>query len=76
MYGNHRPHTSGEVTLTLTGPATLIGDNPFPFTQYGAAGGAFIRSRANQPGTIRITAEHPALGTVSTHLTSTPTPTG
>ena len=30
-YGNQRPHVTGEVTLAIAGPATLIGDNPFPF---------------------------------------------
>ena len=42
-YGNHRPNMTGEVTLTLTGPAVLIGQNPFPFGSYGGVGGAFIR---------------------------------
>ena len=39
-----------QVTLTLTGPATLIADNPFPFGTYGGIGGGFIRS---QPGRVR-----------------------
>jgi len=51
-YGNHRPNMTGQVTLTLTGPATLIGQNPFAFASYGGVGGAFIRSipTKNRPG--------------------------
>ena len=29
-YGNQRPHVTGDVTLSLTGPGQLDGDNPFP----------------------------------------------
>ena len=38
------------VTLTLTGPATLIGDNPFAFGDYGGLGAVWIRSLAGQTG--------------------------
>jgi beta-galactosidase len=42
-YGNQRPNVTGEVTLSLTGPATLVGQNPFAFGGYGGVGGAFVR---------------------------------
>ena len=61
-YGNQRPYVAGDVSLTLTGPALMIGDNPFPFGTYGAAGGAFIRSIADRTGTVTITADHALLG--------------
>ena len=48
VYGNQRPYPSGDVTLTLTGPATLVADNPFPFATYGGVGGGFI-SRSPGP---------------------------
>jgi beta-galactosidase len=70
-YGNHRPSTTGHVTLALTGPATLVADNPFPFDRYGAAGGALIRSRPGSGGPIRLTAQHPSLGSASVQLTAT-----
>ena len=29
-YGSQWPHVTGDVTLSLTGPGQLDGDNPFP----------------------------------------------
>src|SRR6202034_1372265 len=55
-YGNQRPHVTGEVTLAIAGPATLIGDNPFPFAGYGGVGGCFVRSRPGRTGPVRISA--------------------
>jgi beta-galactosidase len=61
-HGNQRRYASGQVTLTLSGPATLVGDNPFAFGEYGGLGAVWIRSQAGQPGTITLTASHPLLG--------------
>jgi beta-galactosidase len=71
-YGNQRPYVTGAVTLTLTGPATLIGDNPFPFAEYGGVGGAFIRSRPRQAGPVTVRAQHAALGQSAVRLTVRP----
>jgi beta-galactosidase len=68
-YGNQRPYVTGTVALTLTGPATLIGDNPFPFAEYGGVGGAFIRSRPGQAGPVTVRAQHPTLGRSAVRLT-------
>jgi beta-galactosidase len=61
-YGNQRRYPTGEVTLTLTGPATLVGDNPFAFGDYGGLGAVWIRSVAGQPGTVTLAASLPELG--------------
>ena len=61
-YGNQRRYGSGQVALTLSGPATLVGDNPFAFGQYGGLGAVWIRSLPGQPGAIALTASHPLLG--------------
>ena len=71
-YGNQRPYPGGDVTLSLSGPATLIGDNPFPFATYGGVGGAFVRSKPAQAGTVTITAQHPTLGQTAGRLIVTP----
>ena len=68
-YGNHRPNMTGEVTLTLTGPATLIGQNPFAFGSYGGIGGAFIRSIPGKTGQVTVTAQHATLGSASVRVT-------
>jgi beta-galactosidase len=68
-YGNQRPYVSGNVTLSITGPAVIVGQNPFAFQEYGGVGGVTIRSEAGRTGTVRITATHPTLGKTSAQLT-------
>ena len=69
-YGNQRRYASGQVALSLSGPATLVGDNPFAFGQYGGLGAVWIRSQAGQPGAITLTASHPLLGQAEVHVKS------
>jgi beta-galactosidase len=71
-YGNQRPHATGQVSLSLIGPATLIGDNPFEFGAYGGVGGAFVRSEPGRPGLVGVTASHPVLGAARVRVTVTP----
>jgi beta-galactosidase len=67
-YGNWRRHVTGSVALELTGPGTLVGDNPFPFGDYGGVGGAFVRTQAGRAGPVRVTARHPALGAATVRI--------
>jgi beta-galactosidase len=67
-YGNQRCYVSGGVNLSLTGPASLVGDNPFAFGEYGGVGGAFIRSLPGRTGLVTLTAEHAALGSASVRV--------
>ena len=69
-FGNQRRYRSGQVALTLSGLATLLGDNPFEFGQYGGLGAAWIRSLAGQPGAITLTASHPLLGQAEVQVRS------
>ena len=71
-YGNQRRYGSGAVTLTLSGPATLMGDNPFALGEYGGLGAVWIRSQAGQPGAITLTASHPLLGQAEVQVRSEP----
>ena len=71
-HGNQRRYGSGVVTLTLSGPATLVGDNPFAFGQYGGLGAVWIRSQAGRPGAITLTASHPLLGQAEVQVRSEP----
>jgi beta-galactosidase len=61
-YGNHRPGVTGDVTLSVTGPAVLVGSNPFPFGESGGVGGAFLRSLPGETGIATVTARHRTLG--------------
>jgi len=69
-YGNQRRYLTGEVALSLSGPAALVGDNPFAFGAYGGLGAVWIRSVAGQPGAITLTASHPQLGQVEVQVRS------
>jgi beta-galactosidase len=69
-YGNQRRFVTGLVHLSLAGPATLIGDNPFDFGAYGGVGGAFLRSKPGQAGPVSVTAHHPGLGWATAQLTA------
>jgi len=54
-----RPFASDAIRFELTGPATLIGDNPFALI--GGTGAIWIRA-GEQAGKVSLTAHHPYLG--------------
>jgi beta-galactosidase len=70
-YGNQRRTSGGEVILDLAGPGLLVGDNPFPFGEYGGLGAVWIRSMPGRPGTIQLTARHPTLGQAEVRVQAT-----
>jgi beta-galactosidase len=57
-HGNHRPGASGLVHLQVSGPAVLVGDNPFALDQAGGVGGVLVRSRPGRTGTVHVSAIH------------------
>ncbi len=59
-FGAIRPFANDAIKLKLEGPAELIGDNPFALI--GGTGAIWIRAK-ELPGTVRLTATHPILGT-------------
>jgi beta-galactosidase len=61
-YGNARPYVDGLVTLSSTGPAMLVGDNPLDFGLTGGTGAVWIRSLPGSPGQVTVRASHPDLG--------------
>jgi beta-galactosidase len=72
QYGNQRRYPAGVVTLTVDGPATLIGDNPFAFGDYGGLGAVWIRSQAGQTGAITLAATEPGLGQAQVKIQAVP----
>ena len=54
-----RPFAGDAIRFELTGPVTLVGDNPFALI--GGQGAVWIRA-GEQPGKARLTAHHPSLG--------------
>ena len=71
-YGNLRRYPAGQVTLTLTGPAALVGDNPFAFGDYGGLGAVWIRSLPGQTGTVILAASQPELGQAEVQVQAVP----
>lgn len=67
-HGNWRPHVRGEVRLSVSGPGRLVGDNPFPFGEYGGVGGMFVRSLPDRTGAIEVTARHATLGVAAVRM--------
>ena len=65
-FGAVRNYANDPVVLTLEGPATLIGDNPFSLV--GGTGAIWIRA-GEKAGTARLTARHPRLGSQNVDFT-------
>ena len=59
-FGRVRPFASDAIEFQLEGPAQIIGDSPFALV--GGTGAIWIRAQ-DQPGTVRLRAVHPVLGT-------------
>jgi beta-galactosidase len=59
-FGNLQRYSTAAVTLTLEGPAEIVGDNPFSLS--GGGGAIWIRSK-QEPGAAVLKVTHPVLGT-------------
>jgi beta-galactosidase len=70
-FGAIRPYANDPIELTLDGPATLIGDNPFSLV--GGTGAIWIRAR-EEAGMVRLTAKHPRLASQTIELKTTAVP--
>ena len=66
-----RPLANDAIRLEISGPARLIGDNPFSLV--GGAGAVWVRA-GETPGKVRLVAKHPYLGeqVVELELNSAP----
>ena len=69
QFGAVRPFATGAIAFELEGPAELIGDNPF--TPVGGVGAVWIRAKET-PGTVKLRATHPILGTQEVSIEITP----
>jgi beta-galactosidase len=70
-YGNIRPLATAAISLTISGPGDLIGENPFALA--GGAGAVWVKAKESA-GTVRLTARHSYLGERSTEIRVTPAP--
>jgi beta-galactosidase len=65
-FGAIRTYANDPIAFTLEGPGRLIGDNPFSLV--GGTGAVWLRA-SQEPGTLRLTAKHPRLGSQTVELT-------
>jgi beta-galactosidase len=68
-FGAIRPFAADAIQFELSGPAEIIGDNPFALV--GGTGAIWIRA-GEQPGKVRLTAHHPTLGAQHVDFELTP----
>ncbi len=55
-YGNALPFVSAAVTLEASGPAGIVGENPFPLVA--GVGAVYLRA-GRQPGRVKVAAATP-----------------
>ena len=57
QYGAPRPFASGPVSFKISGPGTIVGDNPFTLmNDSGGVGAVWVKTLSNVTGTINVTA--------------------
>jgi beta-galactosidase len=69
-YGNIRPFSTAAVSLSLTGPGELIGENPLVLV--GGAAAVWVKATEGT-GVVNLTAKHPSLGSHSVAIRVKPT---
>lgn len=70
-YGNRRPYATAAVTIAVSGPGQLIGENPFALS--GGVGAVWLRS-TETAGTVDVAVTHPALGGRTVRIETQPVP--
>jgi len=68
-YGAARPFANAAITLSLTGPGEIIGENPFSL--FGGVGAVWIKTKQSA-GVIRLTAKHPTLASKTVDIVVKP----
>jgi beta-galactosidase len=69
-YGAPRFLGGGDVSIELTGPGELIGDQTFSLTESGGVGAVWIRSMRNASGVITVKLTHATLGSRTVRVTA------
>lgn len=72
QYGAPRPFAGGKVDFEVSGPATIVGDNPFDLAESGGAAAIWIKSKTNSSGNAVLKATHDNLGTKTVKITVKP----
>lgn len=71
-FGADRLDGRGDVTLHVTGPGEVVGDNPFALADSGGVGAVWIKAQAGPGGTTEVSAVHSTLGKKSVAIRARP----
>ena len=64
-FGAVRPFANAAISLSVQGPAEIIGENPFAL--FGGVGAVWIKTKTT-PGLVRLTATHFTLGSKTVEI--------
>lgn len=64
-FGGARPFATGAISLSISGPGEIIGDNPFSL--FGGVGAVWVKTK-HASGIIRLVATHPTLGSKTVEI--------
>jgi beta-galactosidase len=67
-FGSERLDGAGEVKFEISGPADIVGDNPFALADSGGVGAVWVRTKPGATGRVRVTATHSTLGAKSVEV--------
>jgi beta-galactosidase len=67
-FGSVRLFGDGEVSFQLSGPGTIVGDNPFQLADAGGIAAVWIKAFKNGSGLVEIVATHSTLGKKSVEI--------
>lgn len=62
-YGVLCPSLEGDVSVTLDGPGTMVGDRSFKLADTGGVGAVWVKSQGKASGALQVRASHPRFGT-------------
>ena len=68
-FGAVRPFANAAISLSLQGPAEIIGENPFAL--FGGVGAVWIKTKTSA-GLVKLTATHATLGSKSVDIVVKP----
>jgi len=71
QFGAERAFGGGTVTFEVSGPGTIVGDNPFPIAESGGVGAVWMRTRL-ETGSVIVKAIHSVFGTKTVSIVVKP----
>lgn len=71
-HGAPRPFAEGMVSFEISGPGTIVGDNPFNLIESGGAAAVWVKSKTKSAGIITLKATHQSMGSKTVNINVKP----